>query len=166
MKQTFYPFGWKQKSEVCPWDKDERMMSDHKGSNAQWIEREYFRSDWWARDPITLTSLHIEEILHHRHSILTTTKSQIQVFAELSDLISNPIWQVRKQSQRCCGRYLSFVPSRTLTKTATSQTAPFSSRWSLRFSTLPWWYTGLLQIIAMVLSLLQISSFGFGVFCP
>ena len=61
MNQTFHPFGWKQKSEVCPWDKGERMMSDHKGSNAQWIEREYFRSDRWARDPITLTFLHIKK---------------------------------------------------------------------------------------------------------
>ena len=94
MKQTFYPFGWKQKSEVCPWDKDERMMSDHKGSNAQWIEREHFCSDRWARDPITLTFLHIEEITHHRHSILRTTVSDTSLcwiiwFDLQSDLASS-----------------------------------------------------------------------------
>ena len=33
-----------------------------------------------------------------------------------------------------CGWYLSFVPGHTITKTAASQTAPFSSRWNLCFS--------------------------------
>ena len=95
MNQTFYHFGWKQKSEVCPPDKDKRMMSDHKGSNAQWIERERFCSVRWARDPITLTFLHIEKnstsssFNFDTHKVSDTSPCWIIGFDLQSDLASS-----------------------------------------------------------------------------
>ena len=143
MKQTFYPFGWKQKSEVCPWDKDERMMSDHKGSNAQWIEREHFRSDRWARDPITLTFLHIEEIPHNRHSILKTIKSQIQVFASL--------WSPIRSGKFANNRNDAAVAICHLSQAARSQkllqVKPHHFLQGGVSDFPPWWYTGLVQIL-------------------